>query len=156
MRSRVCGALLALLIMTATVPGPGVGSWTRDRYRGGGGGGGGAAQTMVTREVRIKQGWLQGLVMELQSPNLGPVDAFLGVPYALAPVGSKRFVPPSAPPPWEGLREAFSYAPVCPQRPPNMQDVSDERYNYLKRLLPYLSNTSEDCLYLNIYVPQQA
>ncbi|XP_046988151.1 neuroligin-3-like [Schistocerca americana] len=110
---------------------------------------------MVTREVRIKQGWLQGLVMELQSPNLGPVDAFLGVPYALAPVGSKRFVPPSAPPPWEGLREAFSYAPVCPQRPPNMQDVSDERYNYLKRLLPYLSNTSEDCLYLNIYVPQQ-
>uniref|UniRef100_A0A1B0AZI2 Uncharacterized protein n=1 Tax=Glossina palpalis gambiensis TaxID=67801 RepID=A0A1B0AZI2_9MUSC len=29
------------------------------------------------------------------------------------------------------------------------------RLEYLKRLLPYLQNQSEDCLYLNIYVPIQ-
>jgi hypothetical protein len=29
------------------------------------------------------------------------------------------------------------------------------RLEYLKRLLPYLKNQSEDCLYLNIYAPIQ-
>uniref|UniRef100_T1GP46 Uncharacterized protein n=1 Tax=Megaselia scalaris TaxID=36166 RepID=T1GP46_MEGSC len=29
------------------------------------------------------------------------------------------------------------------------------RLEYLKRLIPYLKNQSEDCLYLNIYVPIQ-
>lgn len=29
------------------------------------------------------------------------------------------------------------------------------RLEYLRRLLPYLQNQSEDCLYLNIYVPIQ-
>jgi neuroligin len=29
------------------------------------------------------------------------------------------------------------------------------RVEYLKRLLPYLRNQSEDCLYLNIYAPAQ-
>lgn len=52
------------------------------------------------------------------------------------------------------------FGAVCPQRLP---DVSNEtsalekmpkgRLEYLKRLLPFLKNQSEDCLYLNIYVP---
>lgn len=29
------------------------------------------------------------------------------------------------------------------------------RLEYLRRLLPYLQNQSEDCLYLNIYAPVQ-
>jgi neuroligin len=51
---------------------------------------------------------------------------------------------------------------VCPQRLP---DISNEtaalekmprgRLEYLRRLLPYLRNQSEDCLYLNVYAPVQ-
>lgn len=54
------------------------------------------------------------------------------------------------------------FSAVCPQRLP---DISNEtvalermpkgRLEYLRRLLPYLKNQSEDCLYLNIYAPIQ-
>lgn len=56
----------------------------------------------------------------------------------------------------------FRFSAVCPQRLP---DIANEtaalermprgRLEYLKRLLPYLKNQSEDCLYLNIYAPIQ-
>jgi neuroligin len=60
------------------------------------------------------------------------------------------------------VRIADTAGPVCPQKLP---DISNEtaalermpkgRVEYLKRLLPYLKNQSEDCLYLNIYAPVQ-
>jgi neuroligin len=60
------------------------------------------------------------------------------------------------------VRIADTLGPVCPQKLP---DISNEtvalekmpkgRVEYLKRLLPYLKNQSEDCLYLNIYAPVQ-
>lgn len=64
-----------------------------------------------------------------------------------------------APPTWPGVRMASKLPPVCPQKLPKMDmtggsGASNGRYNQLKRLLPYLKVESEDCLYLNLYVPR--
>lgn len=73
---------------------------------------------------------------------------------------SSRFSPTRAPAPWDGIRISDKYSPVCPQRLPNIQNetaalekMPKGRLEYLKRLLPYLKNQSEDCLYLNIFSP---
>lgn len=117
-----------------------------------------------TRIVQTRYGRLQGLIvpMDLQHRYFKPIEVFLGVPYATPPVQSNRFSPTRAPSPWDGIRVSDKVGPVCPQKLP---DISNEtaalekmpkgRLEYLKRLLPYLKNQSEDCLYLNIYAPAQ-
>ncbi|XP_024893393.1 uncharacterized protein LOC112468442 isoform X2 [Temnothorax curvispinosus] len=115
-------------------------------------------QERITREVRVKEGRLRGMVVQPRTNhNLQLVDVFLGVPYAEPPVGSFRFSPPRSPQPWRGVRQSQEFAPVCPQVLPNLrEEVKPGRYEYLERHLPYLRNQSEDCLYLNIYAPHQA
>ncbi|XP_072762898.1 uncharacterized protein [Anoplolepis gracilipes] len=115
-------------------------------------------QDRMTREVRVKEGRLRGMVVQPRTNhNLQLVDVFLGVPYAEPPVGSFRFSPPRSPQPWRGVRQSQEFAPVCPQVLPNLrEEVKPGRYEYLERHLPYLRNQNEDCLYLNIYAPHQA
>lgn len=116
-----------------------------------------------TRIVQTRYGRLQGLIVPMDSHRyLKPIEVFLGVPYATPPVQSNRFSPTRTPSPWDGIRVSDKVGPVCPQKLP---DISNEtaalekmpkgRLEYLKRLLPYLQNQSEDCLYLNIYTPAQ-
>jgi hypothetical protein len=116
----------------------------------------------LTREIEIKQGRLVGLRFQSTSnPGLRPVEVFLGIPYAAAPTGSQRFMPPGSPPQWMGVKFAHNFGPVCPQNLPDLNEknrntVSEGRAKYLRRLFPYLMhNQSEDCLYLNIYAPAQ-
>ncbi|KQY38100.1 carboxylesterase [Nocardia sp. Root136] len=45
------------------------------------------------------------------------VTRFLGVPFAAAPVGPKRFQLPEAAPAWEGVREATEMGATCAQTP---------------------------------------
>lgn len=53
---------------------------------------------------------------------------------------------------------AIELSPVCPQNLPSLnnsqQHLTTGRYNHLKRLMRYLQNESEDCLFLNLYVPE--
>ncbi|XP_030557383.1 uncharacterized protein LOC115760260 isoform X1 [Drosophila novamexicana] len=108
--------------------------------------------------VKTKYGLLRGIVV--RSTPL--VEAFLGIPYASPPVGSLRFMPPITPSTWKTARNADRFSPVCPQNvpiPPNgpeaLLEVPRARLAQLRRLLPLLKNQSEDCLYLNIYVPYE-
>ncbi|KAL7035906.1 hypothetical protein ACKWTF_008620 [Chironomus riparius] len=109
-----------------------------------------------TREVQVKQGRLVGIVREMTTQSrLKNVDQFLGIPYAEAPVGSGRFMPPSSPLPWQGIKYANKLENVCPQKLPNLADsggYNKGRYDQIKKIMPFLKSESEDCLYLNLYV----
>lgn len=109
----------------------------------------------VTREIHVRQGRLVGVVRTVQ--GFGEVHQFLGLPYAEPPVGSQRFMPPASPSQWKGLKVADRFGPVCPQALPDLSlhNVSAGRLSQVQRLLPYLQEQSEDCLYLNVYAPAQ-
>ncbi|KAH9415643.1 hypothetical protein DERP_000132 [Dermatophagoides pteronyssinus] len=99
--------------------------------------------------------------------DLSDVETYLGVPYATPPTGGLRFMPPVTPTHWRGVRLVTRLRPVCPQHIPArdyhairsrneteaLRWMPRSRYEYLRRLIPMLGNQSEDCLYLNIYVP---
>ncbi|KAJ8733623.1 hypothetical protein PYW07_014174 [Mythimna separata] len=116
-----------------------------------------------SRIVQTKYGKLQGIVLAMDEHRyLSPLEVFLGVPYATPPVGSNRFSPTRTPSPWDGVRVSDRPGPACPQKLPDMEDertilekMPKGRLEYLKRLIPYLKNQSEDCLYLNIFAPLQ-
>lgn len=108
--------------------------------------------------VSTGYGKLRGIRRELNNEILAPVEQYLGVPYATAPIGERRFQPPEAPGSWQEIRNATQFAPVCPQ---NVHGVLPEIMlpvwftDNLDAAATYVQNQSEDCLYLNIYVPTE-
>ncbi|XP_062978268.1 cholinesterase-like isoform X1 [Elgaria multicarinata webbii] len=75
----------------------------------------------------------------------GSVTAYLGIPYAEPPVGKLRFQKPRPHQPWSHVLEATTYGNSCPQ-----EDDSSRPDAAI-----WTANTplSEDCLFLNIWVP---
>uniref|UniRef100_A0A8C6ULI9 Neuroligin 2b n=1 Tax=Neogobius melanostomus TaxID=47308 RepID=A0A8C6ULI9_9GOBI len=108
--------------------------------------------------VSTGYGKIRGIKKDLNNEILGPVEQFLGVPYATAPIGERRFQPPEAPGSWQEIKNATQFAPVCPQ---NVHGVLPEIMlpvwftDNLDAAATYVQNQSEDCLYLNIYVPTE-
>lgn len=82
--------------------------------------------------VHVAQGELMGISQD-------GVDQFRGIPYAQAPVGDLRWVAPKPPSAWTGQRDASRFGAACPQAAEPFADTG---------------GTSEDCLTLNVYVPQ--
>ncbi|NXX50772.1 SASB hydrolase, partial [Tricholaema leucomelas] len=101
-------------------------------------------------EVTITQGRLKGIQTTVKGTDR-LVNAFLGIPFAKAPVGSLRFSPPEPPEPWNGLRDATSYPPLCPQ---DLSLLKTAEKNFKEKHPPF--RTSEDCLYLDVYSPAAA
>ena len=69
--------------------------------------------------VRIGQGAVRGIWRETKRPMTGNRHprsaAFLGIPFAEAPVGERRFAAPVPAARWDGVREATEFGPT-PQR----------------------------------------
>lgn len=82
----------------------------------------------------------------LQGANDRGVRVFRGIPYALPPLGERRWRPPSALPRWAGVRDASKFGAACMQPKPRAASI----YAWA---LPAMS---EDCLSLNIWVPETA
>ncbi|KAF0301677.1 Neuroligin-4, Y-linked [Amphibalanus amphitrite] len=115
-----------------------------------------APQGKPSRVIRTRRGSVQGVEVH-NGPRLPPVEAYLGLPYAAPPT---RFMPPTSPPSWSGVRDGRYFRPVCPQQLPDLSNrtaalltMPAERYERLLRLRQFLTDESEDCLFLNIYTP---
>jgi carboxylesterase type B len=93
----------------------------------------------MTPLVNVTGGQIQGI----SSPLDPSITTYKGIPYAAPPTGSNRFKPPQPVIPWSGIKLCDKHTPFCPQMPPHgiYKDVSKGN--------PH----SEDCLYLNVYVP---
>jgi para-nitrobenzyl esterase len=74
----------------------------------------------------------------------GKTLSFKGVPYGASTEGS-RFLPPSKPQAWTGVRDALELAPASPQNPSTLIPES------MAQQPPKDANGSEDCLHLNVW-----
>ncbi len=89
-----------------------------------------ASSTAATVELQLGDGRLRGRL----SPD-GAVRSFLGIPYAVPPIGERRWRPPLPAPGWAGVRDATRPGAPCTQNP--------------MASLP--RPPSEDCLSLNVW-----
>ena len=87
--------------------------------------------------------------------------AFKGIPYAMPPVGARRFAPPEGVQPWPGVRDAAAFGAqawqvIFPFFDPAYDadpDWDDARAYHRGAITTPVPN-SEDCLVLNVWTPQ--
>jgi para-nitrobenzyl esterase len=93
----------------------------------------GTAMSAAPPQVETEQGGVEGL-------RVKGISEFLGIPYAVPPVGDLRWRPPVAAEPWKGVRRATQFGPSCAQ---------------VTTLGAFAgpANANEDCLTLNVFTP---
>jgi para-nitrobenzyl esterase len=89
-----------------------------------------AAPEVTTVSGRVRGAWRGGSA------------AFLGIPFAAPPTGSRRFLAPEPPAPWSGVRDATAYG-ATPQRRPFGDDAT----------IPEPSIPGDDTLSVNVFTP---
>lgn len=113
------------------------------------GGGGGEEGDAEADADPLVVGTSGGRVRGFRQLVLGEeLHVFLGIPFAKPPVGELRFRRPEAAAPWPGVRDATRLPNSCTQ----------ERTEYFpgfrgEEMWNPNTNISEDCLYLNLWVP---
>jgi para-nitrobenzyl esterase len=80
----------------------------------------------------------------VRGTRIAGIDRYLGIPYAAAPFGERRFRPPEPAPAWEGVRDATTFGPTAPQAPYR---------GGLERYLPTVQIDGSDILTVNVWVP---
>ncbi|KAM4013204.1 cholinesterase-like [Anomaloglossus baeobatrachus] len=95
--------------------------------------------------VETKQGKVRGFHIPT---NSGSVIAYLGIPYGEPPTGTQRFKKPEPRKPWQGVYDASKFSKSCYQKR-NEAQASFPGAN----MWQVNNEMSEDCLYLNVWVP---
>ncbi|TPX18552.1 uncharacterized protein E0L32_002409 [Thyridium curvatum] len=87
--------------------------------------------------VRTQSGDIRGQISD-------GIHVFKGVPFAASPFGPNHLRPPQPVTSWDGVRDALTFGPKCPQvpYPPGVGEALAE-----------VVTTGEDCLTLNIWTP---
>ena len=87
----------------------------------------------ISDVVAVNGGTIRGIARE------GGLHEYLGIPYAAAPVGERRWQSPAKLVPWEGERDSTDFGLPCYQ-PNSVSAFYDRSYEEM----------SEDCLTLNV------
>jgi para-nitrobenzyl esterase len=93
--------------------------------------------------ARTESGRVRGFVRQ-------GILTFRGVPYGASTAGERRFLPPSKPTPWKGVRSSLTYGYVSPQEPRPHWDKDEVAFVY--QWDDGVQN--EDCLRLNVWTPE--
>ena len=101
---------------------------------------------MALPEVVIDTGSIAGI------DAAGGVRAFLGIPFAAPPIGSLRWRAPQPAAPWQGVRRCERYGDACVQH----GMTADAIMKQFSFETPPECGISEDCLYLNVWAPDDA
>uniref|UniRef100_A0A8R1HPQ8 COesterase domain-containing protein n=1 Tax=Caenorhabditis japonica TaxID=281687 RepID=A0A8R1HPQ8_CAEJA len=123
----------------------------------------GRTRAYDVRSVSTSWGMVRGEVVNPEGEDLPPVAQYLGIPYGVAPTGQYRFNMAISAAKWTHMpKDSRKLPPVCIQT--DMPELSEtkafkhtsaQRFDFTHRLLPRLKKQSEDCLYMNIYVPER-
>jgi para-nitrobenzyl esterase len=94
-----------------------------------------AGPATFARPVAVESGAIEGTSAQ-------GLTVYKGVPYAAPPLGDLRWREPQRAQPWTSVRKADTFAPACLQKGVSMPGETPPA-------------VSEDCLYLNIWVPSR-
>ena len=87
--------------------------------------------------VHTASGRVRGVIQD-------DVASFKGIPYAAPPIGEYRWRAPQSVTPWTEELDASEFGPSCPQ------------VSWSNSGVKLMEDTSEDCLYLNLWKPAEA
>ncbi len=102
----------------------------------------------MLRKVKVENGMLEGL------PAADPrITSFKGVPFAAPPIGENRWRAPQPAADWDGVYEAYKFAPISMQSTPGLN--KEDIYTREWAVDPEIP-MGEDCLYLNVWTPAKS
>lgn len=102
----------------------------------------------MLRVVNVENGIVRGL------PAADPrITSFKGIPFAAPPIGENRWRAPQPAKDWEGVLNAFEFAPI------SMQAITANDLNNIYTREWHIDPDipmDEDCLYLNVWTPARS
>src|SRR2546426_1209734 len=82
---------------------------------------------------------------KIRGTAVDDIKIFKGIPYGGPTSGKHRFMPPTKPAPWTGVRDALAYGPSATQRNPGARPAQSSTSGQ------GLGQEDEDCLVLNVF-----
>lgn len=111
----------------------------------------------VTSALGLHRTWAQApsfvtgttVFGQIRGVDVDGIKTFKGIPYGDATAGTNRFMPPTDPRAWTGVRDTLDWGPSAPQREPG----ATPRSGALAVAARGLPAEGEDCLVLNVWTP---